>query len=133
EVRGAFGAGAGVHRAGLELGRQPPTAGSQALDARGCLHGCREVLGPFLQRRRGHPGMNGFLALTWNGFREARRNKVTVVIAAFAAVVLMSTPLVMEITVTTFDRVLTDSGHGVMSLILPFLAICLCGSPPSTA
>src|SRR5690606_34641279 len=75
-----------------------------------------------------HPGMNGFLALTWNGFREARRNKVTVVIAAFAALVLMSTPLVMEITVTTFDRVLTDFGLGMMSLILSFLAIFLsCG------
>lgn len=72
--------------------------------------------------------MNGFLALTWNGFREARRNKVTVVVAAFAAAVLLSTPLVMEITVTTFDRVLNDFGLGMMSLILAFLAVFLsCG------
>ncbi len=72
--------------------------------------------------------MSGFLALTWNGFREARRNKVTVVVAAFAALVLLSSPLIMEITVTTFDRVLTDFGLGMMSLILAFLAVFLsCG------
>lgn len=72
--------------------------------------------------------MSGFLALTWNGFREARRNKVTIVVAAFAAVVLLSTPLVTEVTVSTFDRVLTDFGLGMMSLILAFLAIFLsCG------
>lgn len=64
-------------------------------------------------------------ALVWNGFREARRNRVTVVVAAFALVLLLSTTLVMEITVMTFDRVLTDVGLGVMSLLLVFLAIFL--------
>ncbi len=72
--------------------------------------------------------MSAFAAMVWNGFREARRNKVTVVVAAFAAVVLLSSTLVTEVTVNTFDRVLTDFGLGMMSLILVFLTIFLsCG------
>ena len=69
--------------------------------------------------------MNAFGAMVWNGFREARRNRVTVVVAAFTAIVLLSTTLVNEVTVNTFYRVLTDFGLGMMSLILVFLAIFL--------
>jgi ABC-type transport system involved in multi-copper enzyme maturation permease subunit len=69
--------------------------------------------------------MNAFAALAWNGFREAYRNKVTVVVAAFAAVLLLSTSLVAEVTVSTFSRVLSDFGLGSMSLILVFLAVFL--------
>ncbi|MBF5044737.1 ABC transporter permease subunit [Aggregicoccus sp. 17bor-14] len=72
--------------------------------------------------------MSGFGAMVLNGFREARRNRVTVAVAAFAAVVLFSSSLVTEVTVATVDRVLTDFGLGMMSLILVFLAIFLaCG------
>ncbi len=72
--------------------------------------------------------MGAFNALVWNGFREARRNRITVVVAAFAAVVLLSSTLVTDVTVRTFDRVLTDFGLGSMSIILTFLAIFLsCG------
>ncbi len=63
--------------------------------------------------------------MVWNGFREARRNRVTVVVAAFTGIVLLSTTLVNEVTVNTFDRVLTDFGLGTMSIILVFLAIFL--------
>jgi Cu-processing system permease protein len=69
--------------------------------------------------------VNAFAAMAWNGFREARRNRVTVVVAAFAIVVLASSTLVTEVTVNTFDRVLTDFGLGMMSLILVFLTIFL--------
>ncbi|MBU8895982.1 ABC transporter permease [Corallococcus sp. H22C18031201] len=69
--------------------------------------------------------MNAFTAMAWNGFREARRNKVTVVVGAFASVVLLSSTLVTDVTVNTFDRVLTDFGLGTMSLILAFLTIFL--------
>lgn len=69
--------------------------------------------------------MSAFGAMVWNGFREARRNRVTVVVGAFAAVVLLSSTLVTEVTVATFDRVLTDFGLGMMSLILVFLTIFL--------
>ncbi|MCP3105087.1 ABC transporter permease [Myxococcus sp. K15C18031901] len=69
--------------------------------------------------------MSAFGAMVWNGFREARRNRVTVVVGAFAAVVMLSSTLVTEVTVATFDRVLTDFGLGMMSLILVFLTIFL--------
>lgn len=69
--------------------------------------------------------MSAFGAMVWNGFREARRNRVTVVVGVFAAVVLLSSTLVTEVTVNTFDRVLTDFGLGMMSLILVFLTIFL--------
>jgi Cu-processing system permease protein len=72
--------------------------------------------------------MSAFSALVWNGFREARRNRVTVIVGVFAALVLLSSSLVTEVTVATFDRVLTDFGLGMMSLILVFLSIFLsCG------
>nr|WP_216617982.1 ABC transporter permease [Corallococcus carmarthensis] len=66
--------------------------------------------------------------MMWNGFREARRNRVTVVVGVFAAVVLLSSTLVTEVTVATFDRVLTDFGLGMMSIILVFLTIFLSSS-----
>ncbi len=69
--------------------------------------------------------MSAFGAMVWNGFREARRNRVTVVVGVFAAVVLLSSTLVTEVTVNTFDRVLTDFGLGMMSLILVFLTVFL--------
>lgn len=69
--------------------------------------------------------MSAFNAMVWNGFREARRNRVTVVVGVFAAVVLLSSTLVTEVTVNTFDRVLTDFGLGMMSLILVFLTVFL--------
>ena len=69
--------------------------------------------------------MSSFLALSLNGFREARRNRVTVLIAAFALALLLATTLITEITVSTFDRVITDFGLGVMSILLVFLAIYL--------
>ncbi|NMO22660.1 ABC transporter permease [Pyxidicoccus fallax] len=69
--------------------------------------------------------MGAFTAMAWNGFREARRNRVTVLVAAFALVLLFATTLVTEVTVSTFDRVVTDFGLGVMSLLLVFLSIFL--------
>lgn len=72
--------------------------------------------------------MGGFFALLWSGFREARRNRVTTVAAGFALVLLFSTTLVTQVTVWTFERVLTDFGLGVMALLLSALAIFLsCG------
>ncbi|KFA93520.1 ABC transporter permease [Archangium violaceum] len=69
--------------------------------------------------------MGPFIALALNGFREARRNRVTLLVAIFALAMLMSTTLVLEITVGTFDRVITDVGLGAMSLMLVLLAIFL--------
>lgn len=69
--------------------------------------------------------MSAFAAMAWNGFREARRNRVTVVVGAFLGLMLLSSQLVTEVTVNTFERVLTDFGLGTMSLILVFLAIFL--------
>ncbi|MCY1020709.1 ABC transporter permease [Pyxidicoccus sp. MSG2] len=69
--------------------------------------------------------MGAFTAMAWNGFREARRNRVTVLVGAFALVLLFATTLVTEVTVSTFDRVVTDFGLGVMSLLLVFLSIYL--------
>ena len=69
--------------------------------------------------------MHPFIALAFNGFREARRNRVTVVVGVFALALLLSSTLVVAVTVTTFDRVLTDMGLGAMSLTLVLLAIFL--------
>lgn len=75
--------------------------------------------------------MNGFLALAWNGFREARRNRVTTVVAAFAIVLLISSTLVTQVTVHTYDRVLTDFGLSTMAILLVGLAVFLsCGLIP---
>ncbi|HZI06262.1 MAG TPA: ABC transporter permease [Archangium sp.] len=69
--------------------------------------------------------MGPFVALALNGFREARRNRVTLLVAIFALAMLMSTTLVLEVTVGTFDRVITDVGLGALSLMLVLLAIFL--------
>ena len=69
--------------------------------------------------------MNAFLATAWNGFREARRNRVTVVVGVFALVTLALATLVTQVTVVTFRRVMVDTGLGLMSLILVFLSIFL--------
>ena len=69
--------------------------------------------------------MNAFLATAWNGFREARRNRVTVVVGAFALITLLLATLVTQVTVVTFRRVMVDTGLGLMSLILVFLSIFL--------
>lgn len=66
-----------------------------------------------------------FLALTLNGFREARRNRVTVVVAAFALGMLVFAGLLTNLSISTFDRVLTDVGLGAMSLTLVLLAVFL--------
>ena len=64
-------------------------------------------------------------AITLNGFREARRNRVTVVVIAFAVATLCSSVLVTQVTVHTLGKVLIDFGLGVMALMLSFLAIFL--------
>ena len=69
--------------------------------------------------------MGEFLALTLNGFREARRNRVTMVVAVFAIGLLLASTLVTNVSLSTFDRVLTDVGIGVMSIILVLLAVYL--------
>lgn len=72
--------------------------------------------------------MSAFWAMTWNGFREARRNRVTTVVGAFALVSMLSTNMVTEVTVMTFDRVLNDFGLGMMAVLLVALSIYLsCG------
>ncbi len=69
--------------------------------------------------------IRAFWAIAYNGFREARRNRVTLVLAFFAGLLLLSSSLITDITVVTFDRVLIDVGLGGMSLILVLLAIFL--------
>ena len=69
--------------------------------------------------------VNAFVATAWNGFREARRNRVTVVVGVFALVTLLLATLVTQVTVVTFRRVMVDTGLGLMSLILVFLSIFL--------
>ena len=69
--------------------------------------------------------MGPFVALALNGFREARRNRVTLLVGIFALAMILSTSLVLEVTVGTFDRVLTDVGLGAMSLMLVLLTIFL--------
>jgi ABC-type transport system involved in multi-copper enzyme maturation permease subunit len=69
--------------------------------------------------------VNAFLALAWNGFREARRNRVTSAVVAFAFALLLSSYLVLEVTVITFSRVLVDLGLGAMAMMGVFLAIYL--------
>ena len=64
-------------------------------------------------------------AIALNGFREARRNRVTVVVFAFALVLILSATVALEFTVTTFERVMTDVGLGVMGLITATLTIFL--------
>jgi ABC-type transport system involved in multi-copper enzyme maturation permease subunit len=69
--------------------------------------------------------MGAFAALAYNGFREARRNRVSVVVAVFTLGLLLASSLVTEVTVYTFKRVLTDVGLGAMTLTLVLLAVFL--------
>ncbi len=67
--------------------------------------------------------MRQLAMLALAGFREALRNRVTVVVGVFAAVSIALTSVVMDLTVLSLDRVVTDFGLGVMSLLLISLAI----------
>ena len=69
--------------------------------------------------------MQAFAAMAWNGFREARRNRVTLTVAVFALLALVSSTLVTGVSMNTYPRVLTDVGLGSMALILVFLAVFL--------
>lgn len=69
--------------------------------------------------------MKALAALTLNGFREARRNRVTTIVLVFALVMILFTTVSMSLTVATFERVMTDFGLGVMGLISVFLTIFL--------
>lgn len=69
--------------------------------------------------------MNALWALVLNGFRESRRNRVTVVVFLFAFAMIFSATFALEFTVATFSRVITDMGLGVMSIIATFLAVFL--------
>jgi len=64
-------------------------------------------------------------ALALAGFREALRNRVTVVVGVFAGIMLLSTTLILNVTVFSLDRVVTDFGLSIMSLLLTGLAIFL--------
>lgn len=67
--------------------------------------------------------MRPLLALALSGFKEAVRNRVTVVVAAFALVLIGLTTVVMNLTIFSLDRVVVDFGLGVMSLLLLGLTI----------
>lgn len=67
--------------------------------------------------------MRQLSALALAGFKEALRNRVTVVVAVFAVVLIALTSVVMNLTVLSLDRVVTDFGLGVMSLLLISLAV----------
>jgi len=69
--------------------------------------------------------MNPFFAIALNGFREARRNRVSVIVVLFALGLLACSSLVTNVTVYSFERVLTDVGIGTMSMALVLLAIFL--------
>lgn len=69
--------------------------------------------------------MSPLAALTLNGFREARRNRVTTVVYVFALVLVFSSTVALDMTVATFERVMVDLGLGAMSLIAAFLSIFL--------
>ncbi|MBR2979205.1 MAG: ABC transporter permease [Myxococcaceae bacterium] len=69
--------------------------------------------------------MNAFAALTLNGFREARRNRVTLLIAGFALVLLLCSTLLADVSIASIERVLVDMGLSGMSLMLVVLAIFL--------
>jgi ABC-type transport system involved in multi-copper enzyme maturation permease subunit len=64
-------------------------------------------------------------AIAWNGFSEARRNRVMIVLVVFAVVLLLSTTLVMRVTVFTLDRVLVDVAIASMSFVLILMSIYL--------
>lgn len=69
--------------------------------------------------------MSAVLTIALNGFREARRNRITSVLFVFALILAFSTTVSIEFTVATFDRVMTDFGLGVIGLIAPVLTLFL--------
>lgn len=69
--------------------------------------------------------IRSFWVLAWNGFREARRNRVTVVLAVFALGLILAGALLSDAAVAAFYRVLVDIGLGSMSLVAVLLAIFL--------
>lgn len=69
--------------------------------------------------------MNVVVALALAGFRESVRNRVTVVVGVFAAVMLLLTTVMINVTLFSLDRMVTDFGLSVMSLLLSGLAIFL--------
>lgn len=69
--------------------------------------------------------MNAFAALALNGFREARRNRITLIIAGFALVLLLLSTLLADVSIASIERVLVDMGLAGMSLMLVVLAIFL--------
>jgi ABC-type transport system involved in multi-copper enzyme maturation permease subunit len=69
--------------------------------------------------------MNSLVAIALNGFREARRNRVTVVVSIFAAGLILSSTLLMDATVATLERSLVDFGLGSMGVLLVVLTIFL--------
>lgn len=69
--------------------------------------------------------MNALWSIAVNGFRESLRNRVTVVVAGFALVMIFTSTMAMDFTVITYSRVIVDVGLGVMSLIAAFLAVFL--------
>lgn len=69
--------------------------------------------------------MSALWTIALHGFRESRRNRVTVVVFLFAFIMIFSATFALELTVSTFQRVMTDMGLGVMSLITVGLTIFL--------
>ncbi len=69
--------------------------------------------------------MSAFMAIALAGFNEARRNRVTLVVAAFAVGLILMTTVVLNLTIYTLDRIVTDFGLGVMSLLLVALSVFL--------
>ena len=69
--------------------------------------------------------MNAFSALALNGFREARRNRITLLIAGFALVLLLLSTLLADVSIASIERVLVDMGLAGMSLMLVVLAVFL--------
>ncbi len=67
--------------------------------------------------------MSPIFAIAQTGQREAIRNRVTVVVAAFSIALIFLTSMVMSVTIYSIDKVVTDFGLGVMSLLLSGLAI----------
>jgi Cu-processing system permease protein len=75
--------------------------------------------------------MRAIAVIAWNSFREARRDRVNVVLGAFAVILLSSSFLLTELTSITVERVVTDFGLGTMTLLLVGLAVYLaCGMLP---
>ena len=72
--------------------------------------------------------MSAILTIALAGFTEARRNRVTLIVVAFALVMILSTSVILSLTVFTFDRVATDFGLGVMSMLMVGLTIFLSSS-----